>query len=122
MIVAVGVDIIEVRRVQSALTNARTGARFRDRVFTAAEIEYCARRHNSPESYAARFAAKEAVMKTLGQACGWREIEVARQSGPPVIIVHGRAKVRAAALGILRFHLALSHTAELATAYVIAES
>lgn len=121
MIIGIGVDIINVDRIQAALTNPRTGARFRERVFTAAESAYCERRRNSQESYAARFAAKEAVIKALGRAVGWREIEVLRHSGPPTIVLHGRAQERAAQLGIQRFHLALSHTDELAIAYVIAE-
>jgi holo-[acyl-carrier protein] synthase len=122
MIVGIGVDIIEVARIQSALSNPRSGARFRERVFTPAEIAYCERRRNAQESYAARFAAKEAVMKALGRAQGWREIEVVRQNGPTTIVLHGRASGRAADFGIARFHLALSHTAHLAIAYVIAES
>ena len=122
MIIGVGVDIVEVDRIRAALENERTGARFRTRVFTADEVAYCGRRRNGHESFAARFAAKEAVMKALGRAYGWREIEVARTDGPPTVRLHGRAQERAAALGIRRFTLSLSHTAQLATAYVIAES
>jgi holo-[acyl-carrier protein] synthase len=122
MILGTGVDIIEVARIRAALENPRTGERFRMRVFTEDESAYCAKRRNGHESYAARFAAKEAVMKALGRACGWREIEVARVKGPPTIHLHGRAEARAEALGIHRIHLSLSHTAELAIAYVVAES
>ena len=122
MIIGVGVDIVEVARVRAALTNARTGARFRDRVFTPEEVAYCERRRNCHESFAARFAAKEAMMKTLGGAFGWREIEVARSSGPPRLRLHGRAQAHAEALGIRRLSLSLSHTTEMAIAYVVAES
>jgi holo-[acyl-carrier protein] synthase len=122
MIIGIGVDIIEVGRIQAALANPRTGARFRDRVFTPSEVEYCSRRRNAHESFAARFAAKEAMMKALGRAVGWREIEVARTNGPPSIQLSGRARERAAALGITRVNLSLSHTAHMAVAYVIAES
>ncbi len=122
MILGVGVDIVEVGRIRAALENARTGARFRVRVFTPEEIAYSSRRRNAPESFAARFAAKEAMMKALGRACGWCEIEVIRGNGPPSIHLHGRAQARADALGIRRISLSLSHTAELAIAYVIAES
>jgi holo-[acyl-carrier protein] synthase len=122
MILGVGVDIIEVARVRAALAHPRTGERFRTRVFTAEEIAYCTRRRNAHESFAARFAAKEAVMKALGRALGWCEIEVARTNGPPSVRLHGRARARAEALGMQRISLSLSHTAEMAIAYVIAES
>lgn len=121
MIVGVGVDIIDVERIQAALAHPRTGQRFRDRVFTVGEIAYCTRRRHAAESFAARFAAKEAMMKALGRAYGWREIEVIRGSGAPTLHLHGRAQERAATLGIQRIHLSLSHTAALAIAYVVAE-
>ena len=122
MIIGVGVDIIDVERIQAALSHARTGERFRARVFTGEEIAYCERRRNAAESFAARFAAKEAMMKALGHAYGWREIEVFRANGPPTLRLHGRAQERAMRLGVRHIHLSLSHTATLAIAYVIAES
>ena len=122
MIIGVGVDIIDVERIQAALSHARTGERFRARVFTAEESAYCGRRRHAAESFAARFAAKEAMMKALGHAYGWREIEVIRADGPPTLRLHGRAQERAAQLGVRHIHLSLSHTATLAIAYVIAES
>jgi len=122
MIIGVGVDIIDVERIQAALNHARTGERFRVRVFTDEEIAYCGRRRNAAESFAARFAAKEAMMKALGHAYGWREIEVCRANGPPTLRLHGRAQERAVQLGVRHIHLSLSHTATLAIAYVIAES
>jgi len=122
MILGVGVDIVEVERIRSAVEHVRTGERFRERVFTADEIAYCTRRRNAPESFAARFAAKEAVMKALGRAFGWREIEVVRDDGPPEVRLHGRAAARAESVGIRRIHLSLSHSDRLAIAYVVAES
>jgi holo-[acyl-carrier protein] synthase len=122
VIIGVGVDIIEIARIRGALENPKTGERFRQRVFTEGEIAYCSRRRLAYESYAARFAAKEATIKVLGQAVGWLEIEVSRTDGPPVVQLHGRARERADALGISRVCLSLSHTAELAIAYVVAES
>ena len=122
MIIGIGVDIIEVPRIRAALANPRTGERFRARVFTGGEVTYCSRRRNAHESFAARFAAKEAMMKALGRAVGWQEIEVVRTNGPPTILLSGRARARADALGIHRISLSLSHTAETAIAYVIAES
>ncbi len=122
MIIGVGVDITEVARIRAALSHPRTGERFRHRVFTPDEIAYCVRRRNAHESFAARFAAKEAVMKALGRLLGWREIEVVRSGGPPGVRLHGRAAERAAIQGIRHLHLSLSHTAELAVAYVVAEA
>ncbi len=122
MIVGIGVDIIEVPRIRAALENPRTGARFRARVFTAEEMIYCGRRRNGHESFAARFAAKEAMMKALGRALEWCEIEVVCTDGPPTVRLHGRARERAEALGIRRISLSLSHTVDMAIAYVVAES
>jgi holo-[acyl-carrier protein] synthase len=125
MILGIGIDVIEVRRIRAALENRRTGARFRARVFTDGEIGYCSRRRNGHESFAARFAAKEATMKALGhgfgQGIGWRDIEVVRSDGPPSVRLSGAARKYADALGVQRVHLSLTHTAELAVAYVIAE-
>lgn len=126
MIIGVGVDIIEIARVSAALENPRTGARFRARVFTEQEVAYCSGRRSPYESYAARFAAKEAAMKVLGrgfgQGIGWQEIEVTRGDGAPSVRLTGRAQARAEALGIRRVHLSLSHSAGLAMAHVVAES
>ena len=70
MIIGIGNDLAEVERIQASLENPRTGLRFRDRVFTPGEQAYCERRGAGKyQSYAARFAAKEAVMKALGT--GW---------------------------------------------------
>ena len=128
MIVAIGNDLAEVERIRAALERPQTGGRFRDRVFTAAEQEYCERRRAGKyQSYAARFAAKEATMKALGRGwgryVGWLDVEVVRPRGSrPQIVLHGKAKEYAASLGITRFHLALTHTAALAEAQVVAEA
>jgi len=126
-IIGTGVDVAEVARVRAALEHARTGARFRARVFTAGEQAYCdARGRGRWESYAARFAAKEATMKALGVGWGrhasWLEIEVVRERGRrPEIVLGGSAAAYAATLAATRLHLALTHTAEIAVAQVIAE-
>ncbi|MGH7786313.1 MAG: holo-ACP synthase [Candidatus Binatia bacterium] len=125
MIIAIGTDAIEVERVQRAVDHARWGARFRRRVFTADEVAYCLKRRRHAESFAARFAAKEAVMKALGtgyaKGVWWRDIEVVRTTGRPTIRLHGGALARAEALGIAHWHLTLTHTAGQALATVIAE-
>ena len=98
MIFGIGNDLAEVERVRVALERPRTGRRFRERVFTAGEQAYCERRGKGKyQSYAARFAAKEATMKALGRgwgrAVGWRDVEVVRQRGSrPEIVLHGKAK------------------------------
>jgi holo-[acyl-carrier protein] synthase len=125
MIIAVGTDIVEVARIRRAVDDARYGARFRQRVFTAAEIAYCTRGRGYAESFAARFAAKEAVMKVLGRGfgdgIGWHEIEVRRDGGRPELRLCGLAAARAAEIGATHWHLSLSHTTVSAVAFVVAE-
>jgi holo-[acyl-carrier protein] synthase len=126
-IVGIGVDIIEVERVERALTRPVTGDRFRQRVFTESEIAYCESRGRPRyQSYAARFAAKEAVMKALGTGwnrnVGWSEIEVVRERGhAPTIMLYGKTAQFARRCDVARFYLSISHTATLAIAYAIAE-
>lgn len=127
MIVSVGVDLAEVERIRKALEDPRIGKRFRDRVFTAKEIQYCEKkRRGRYESYAGRFAAKEAVMKALGRGWGakvrWLDIEVARApSGKPAIVLHDKTARLAEQLGIRRWALSITHTAQHGLAYVVAE-
>ncbi len=123
MIVGVGIDVVQVARLERAL--ART-PRLAERLFTAGEQvtpeQGVARRG---ESLAARFAAKEAVAKALGAPGGlrWRDTEVVSEpSGRPRLVLHGGVAEQAAAQGITAWHLSLSHDGGLATAVVIAES
>lgn len=127
MIFGLGVDLAEVDRIREALERTTTGERFRNRVFTQGEQVYCERRARKYESYAARFAAKEATMKALGRGwtrdTGWTNIEVVRpRGGRPEIQLHGRTAELAQRLGIHRLHLAITHTAETAMAQVVAET
>jgi holo-[acyl-carrier protein] synthase len=126
VIVGIGVDLAEVGRIRDALERRDTGTRFRARIYTAGEQAYCERRKRKYESYAARFAAKEATMKALGRGwsreVGWTDIEVVRErGGRPNIRLHGKAAAYAEKLGIRRIALALTHTAETAMAQVVAE-
>jgi holo-[acyl-carrier protein] synthase len=127
-IIGTGIDLIEVERVKAALERPATGARFRARVFTEREIAYCESRGRGRfQSYAARFAAKEAAMKALGtgwnRQVGWRDIEVTRERGrPPTIALWGKAVELARRKQVSRFHLSITHTALSAVAHVIAES
>lgn len=110
-----GVDIIEIDRVAAAL--ARHSQRFLDRVFTQQEQEQCGGRL---ESLAARFAAKEAAFKVLGQRCGWREIEVrGLPGGKPHLEFHGCAKERAGQIQVRQCSVSLSHSRGNAVAVVV---
>jgi holo-[acyl-carrier protein] synthase len=114
-----GIDAIEPARIASSI--ARWGERFLERIFTPAEREACGAR---PASLAARFAGKEAVAKALGTGVGaihWRDIEIlANARGRPVLILHGVAAERAAALGLRYWSISLTHLADIALAVVVA--
>lgn len=124
MIVGSGIDLVEIGRIQKSMD--RYGQRFLDRVYTAAEQAYCLRKRKSAESFAARFAAKEAGAKALGtgitNGVNWLEIEVSREpGGRPTLHFHGRAAEFAARLGTAHTALSITHTDELAMASVVLE-
>jgi holo-[acyl-carrier protein] synthase len=110
-----GIDIVKVDRIATAID--RFGMRFANRVLTQREQRYVRQR---PETFAGRWAAKEAVSKVLGlgvRGVGWRDIEVERlPTGQPNIILHGRAAERADQLGMGRIAVSISHEAEFAVA------
>lgn len=110
-----GIDIIRVERIRATLV--RFGDRFAARVLTDAERRYVRGR---PETFAGRWAAKEAVSKVLGlgvRGIGWRDIEIERlPTGQPAVRLHGRAARRADQLGMARIALSISHEAEYAVA------
>jgi holo-[acyl-carrier protein] synthase len=124
--VAVGVDVVDLDRFESVMTRQTS---FLDRVFTADEREYCDRAKATSvrcQRYAARFAAKEAVMKALGcglGAYGFHDVEVGRddESGEPSLLVRGKAAALAGERGITRWLLSLSHSDVVAIALVSAE-
>ena len=125
MIVGSGVDIAEVPRIRTSIE--RFGDRFLHRIYTDGEISYCDHKANRFESYAARFAAKEAGMKALGtgwsQGVRWRDIEVVRRKGQrPTIQFHGQAAIIATQLGTKNIALSITHTSEQALAHVILEN
>lgn len=126
MIVGVGVDEAEVGRFVAALERMPS---MRARLFTSGEQAYAeaAEPTMAAQRYAARFAAKEAVLKALGAglgACKFVEIEVVRDrdSGAPALALHGAAASLSDKHGIARWHLSMTHTAARATAIAIAES
>lgn len=125
MVLGLGTDLIEIERIKLSLE--RFGERFMRKVFSPGEIAYCQQKKQSVESFAARFAAKEAAAKALGtgisRGIGWQDIEVRRAPGErPALELHGRAAERAAAMGVRHLHLSLSHSREIAMAVVVAES
>jgi holo-[acyl-carrier protein] synthase len=114
-VVAVGVDLADVGRVRQALE--RFGERFVRRILSDREAEYCLSRPDPAPHVAARFAAKEAVIKCLGRAVDLREIEVVRAlSGSPSITLSGKARERA---GDCRILISLTHLDSLACAFAV---
>ena len=118
--VRVGTDLIEIERIRRSLARY---ARFRERCFTEAERAYCDSRPNPAQSYAGRFAGKEAVGKALGfgvaRAFAWQEIEIVGRPKPAVRL-SGRLAERAAALGVGSVDLSMTHSRELAQAVAVA--
>jgi holo-[acyl-carrier protein] synthase len=124
MIIGIGMDIAKVERMEKAML--RHGAHFRDRVFTPGEQAYCSRKHSPYESYAARFAVKEAVFKALGhgwsQCGGYTSIEVVSgETGKPEVVLHGKAKLFAEQRGVRRAFITITHDAGISAAVAILE-
>lgn len=118
-----GIDLVDIARIERTLNDH--SERFLERCFTPAERAYADQSKRRVEHLAARFAAKEAVMKALGtgwaEGIAWTDIEVEREaSGRPVVVLHGLAEQRARDMGVRVWHLTLSHTATTAVASVIA--
>src|ERR1700679_1976328 len=124
MVIGLGTDLIEIERIEHSVE--RFGERFLDRVFTPGEIAYCYSKKTSAESFAARFAAKEAGAKALGTGISrgipWNEFEVASNPGArPFLELRGRAALLAKELGVRAISLSLTHTGSLAMATVVME-
>jgi holo-[acyl-carrier protein] synthase len=123
MIIGVGTDIIEVNRIEKLLDKQK---RFKERIFTRDEIEYCEHKINSAQNYAARFAVKEAFLKAIGT--GWREGVafkeigiVNNERGKPEIILFGTAKTITEQMGVTNIQVSISHLKDLAIGFVILE-
>ena len=128
MVIGIGVDITDIKRIEDSLT--QFGERFRSRVFTQDEIKYCeqfATQAAKAERYAVRFAAKEAARKAFGAATplkslAWHEVEIISSTeGAPQLRFHGRAAKLAEQLKITRTHVSLSHAPQQAIAFVVLE-
>ncbi len=124
MIVGIGIDIVEIKRLRDTLERQKD--RFLRRVFTPAEQEYCAAHRDPVPHYAVRFAAKEALFKAIGtgwaKGVSWLDVEVLRgREGPPAITLSGEARKISDTMGIVSVLVSLSHSVENATAIVILE-
>jgi len=124
MIVGIGCDIISVQRIRNAMEK---NERFAEKLFTNTELAYCQTKSSPWQSFAARFAAKEAVMKALGTGwdgkVNWLDIEVnSDDKGNPHIKLSGGARKLADEKGICNIQLSLSHEKENALAFVIMEN
>ena len=125
MILGIGFDLVDIARVAALL--ASKGERAVERLFSPAEAAYARARAEPARHFAARFAAKEAVYKALAgsedaRGIGWRDTEVTvAWDGRPQIVLRGRAAERAAALGVARVHVSLTHADLVAGAMVVLE-
>jgi holo-[acyl-carrier protein] synthase len=125
LIVGIGIDVVEIERIDELL--ARFGEKARERVFSPRELELAGGGAGAAASLAARFAAKEATMKALGtgwtEGVGFRDFVVDRDPlGAPRLRLEGTAAERARALGAARYHVSLAHTRTTAFALVILET
>ena len=125
MIVGLGIDLVEIARVERLL--GAKGDRAVARLFTDAEVLYASTRARPAMHLAARLAAKEAAFKALAgsdeaRLIGWREVEViSRPQGPPTLAFHGRADFRMRELEVQHVHMSLTHTDDTAGAVVVLE-
>jgi holo-[acyl-carrier protein] synthase len=122
-IIAHGIDLVDFPRIEEMIE--RHGERFLNRVFTAAEQDYARKHRNSVETYAGRFAAKEAVLKLVGTGwrgkIAWTDIEVTNNpAGQPEVSLSGEVKEIAGRLGIRQISLSITHTANFAIASAVA--
>lgn len=116
---SIGTDLVDIDRMRSIIERR---PRFVDRVFTESERSYCLARNDPAERFAARFAAKEAVMKALGVGLGavdFADVEVVRlESGKPELALRGRAEVLAVEAGIRSWLITISHSDHIAHVFV----
>lgn len=122
MIVGIGTDIIEIRRIKEAVEK---NPNFIDKLFTKNEQIYLKSRNMRTEYIAGRFAAKEAVVKALGTGFSgfeFKDVEIDRTaSGKPIVVLKGKARLTAQKFGDYRFHLSISHGTDNAIAYAVLE-
>ena len=123
MIVGIGIDIVDNRRIENLIK--KYGERFLNKVYTKAEISYCQQKKNSAPSFAARFAAKEAVLKALGTGMrknSWQDIEVLNNElGKPAVNLSAKTKKKAEELKVSSIFISISHEKEYSIAQIVME-
>ena len=122
MIKGIGTDIIEISRIQKAISQTKS---FMDKVYTEGERDYYTKQHKNVETLAGFFAAKEAVSKALGtgfRSFGMQDIEILpNHLGKPEVYLYKNAKKLSEEMGISKMHISISHCKTYATAFVVAE-
>jgi holo-[acyl-carrier protein] synthase len=124
MILGIGVDLVEVRRIREAIE--RSGERFLRRIFTEEEIAYCSDKARKYEHFAARYAAKEAALKALGagidRESALRSVGVSHaEDGRPLLRFSGAVQQTAGRLNVTKVHVSISHSDDYAVAQVVLE-
>ncbi len=123
MIIGIGVDLVDVRRMEGIIF--RWQERFLKRIFTDSEIHYCNNRKNPAQRFATRYAAKEAFFKAMYpkdmEGVSLRQIEIAQKEGRPYVHLYGPVKEFADRSGVKRVHLMLSHDGDYGIANVVLE-
>ena len=124
MIIGCGIDLVKIERIEKIIK--KWGDNFTSRVFTLLEREYCEKKKgNKYQSYAGRFAAKEALLKSLGlglRGVNWKEIEIENNElGQPMIEISGKLKNIALVKGVSKYFITISHAKDYAIAQVILE-
>lgn len=124
LIVGCGIDLVKIERIEKIIK--RWGDNFTSRIFTISEREYCEKKKdNKYQSYAGKFAAKEALLKALGlglRGVNWKEIEITNNElGQPIIDTSGKLKNIVLIKGVSKYFITISHTKEYAIAEVILE-
>ena len=125
MIIGCGIDLVKIERIKKIIKRWRNNFTFR--IFTPLEEEYCEKKKgNKFQSYAGKFAAKEALLKALGlglRGANWKEIEIKNDElGQPIIDTSGKLKNIAYSKGVSKYFISISHTKEYAIAQVILEN
>ena len=123
MIIGIGTDIIEIKRIENAV---HRNPKFLDRIFTDKEINYFKLRKFNPQNIAGNFAAKEAISKALGIGIAgirWKDIEIIRKTnGAPLVMLYDKALQYSDDKGIHIINISISHSQEYAIAFAVAES
>jgi len=123
MIIGIGVDIVDVRRMEGIIF--RWQDRFLRRIFTDTEVHYCNNKKNPAQRFATRYAAKEAFVKAMYpkgmEGVSLRDIEIAQKEGRPYVHLFGPVKDFSEKLGVKKIHLMLSHDGDYGIANVVLE-